>query len=434
MLGPYSDGWLEHCGNAVPRKIVALNDRTRLTDPLVFLLITKRTITLEDIYVGGNKPRRDNIGDTAPIETEDIYITPRSTHEDIYISRNRQTESYADYDLDEFESDNYENIPDEEDPEPEEPPKKKKKRKSKLFRTVRAVVLLVILLAGMGTALVYHTFSSVNYTETGHKDNVFLDSDTLIQSASVKNILLIGVDRRNPDDTSRSDTMLMVSINTATKKIKLTSFMRDSYVYIPEKKKSAKLNAACTWGGAQMVMDTIEYNFNVEIDHYMLVDFSMFESIVDGLGGVTVEITEKEAKYMRDAVHLTNIKAGEAVHLNGKEALWYCRIRKLDSDFMRTERQRKVMTAIIDNCKSTSPAKLYEIVGDVLSRVETDMSPASLTGLAINGLFRYLHYDIEQGSVPAEGTWKSKSVSGQSVLSLDLGANIAYLKEFIYEE
>ena len=289
------------------------------------------------------------------------------------------------------------------------------------------------MLFGIVTGLIYHTFSSVNYTETGHKENVFLDSSELMQSASVKNILLIGVDRRNADDSSRSDTMLMVFVNTATRKIKLTSFMRDSYVYVPEKKRNAKLNSACSWGGAQMVMDTIEYNFNIKIDHYMLVDFTMFENIIDGLGGIEVDITEKEAKYMRDAVHLKNIKSGENIHLNGKEALWYCRIRKLDSDFMRTERQRKVMTALINNCKHTSPFKLYEILGDVVSSIETDMSPAALTSLAMNGLLRYLRYDIEQGSVPAEGTWKDKTVSGQAVLSLDIGVNIEYLEKFIYE-
>lgn len=393
---------------------------------------------MEDIYVGGNKPRRDDDTNKNPHEPEDIYIIPRSTREDIYIGKNRPThysDPYEDSYGDDLQEENFGYSSEPEEPEePEEKPKKKKKKKSKLFRAVRAVLLTVVVLIGIGSGLVYHTFSSVNYTETGHSDNVFLDSNELMQSPFVKNILLIGVDRRNADESSRSDTMLMVSINTTTRKIKLTSFMRDSYVYIPEKKKSAKLNAACSWGGAQMVMDTIEYNFNVKIDHYMLVDFTMFEDIIDGLGGVTVEITEKEAKYMRDAVHLENIKAGEAVHLNGKEALWYCRIRKLDSDFMRTERQRKVMTSLISRCKSTNPVTLYGILGDVVSQIETDMSPATLTGLAVNGLLRYLRYDIEQGSVPAEGTWKSKSVSGQSVLSLDLGANIEYIKEFIYEE
>ncbi len=389
---------------------------------------------MEDIYIGGNKDRNkpeNNPTQTAP---EDIYITPRSSPEDIYITKKRA----QDVDFEEITSDSIygENIDEDKNGYiPEEPHHKQKKKKSnKLLKRLKAAVLIVVLLFGIVTGLIYHTFSSVNYTETGHKDNVFLDSSELMQSASVKNILLIGVDRRNADDSSRSDTMLMVSVNTLTRKIKLTSFMRDSYVYVPEKKRNAKLNSACTWGGAQMLMDTIEYNFNIKIDHYMLVDFTMFENIIDGLGGIEVDITEKEAKYMRDAVHLKNIKSGEGIHLNGKEALWYCRIRKLDSDFMRTERQRKVMTALINNCKHTSPLRLYEILGEVVSSIETDMSPAALTSLAMNGLLRYLRYDIEQGSVPAEGTWKDKTVSGQAVLSLDLGANIEYLEKFIYEK
>lgn len=389
---------------------------------------------MEDIYIGGNKNR--NKPEKKPTQTapEDIYITPRSSPEDIYITKKRA----QDVDFEDITSDSFygENIDEDKNSFiPEEPHHKPKKKKSnKLWKGLKAAVLIVVLLFGIVTGLIYHTFSSVNYTETGHKENVFLDSSELMQSASVKNILLIGVDRRNADDSSRSDTMLMVSVNTATRKIKLTSFMRDSYVYVPEKKRNAKLNSACSWGGAQMVMDTIEYNFNIKIDHYMLVDFTMFENIIDGLGGIEVDITEKEAKYMRDAVHLKSIKSGENIHLNGKEALWYCRIRKLDSDFMRTERQRKVMTALINNCKHTSPFKLYEILGDVVSSIETDMSPAALTSLAINGLLRYLRYDIEQGSVPAEGTWKDKTVSGQAVLSLDIGANIEYLEKFIYEK
>lgn len=382
---------------------------------------------MEDIYIGGKKPK-----DNKP-EPEDIYITPRN--------RRRETPVYEMYEADGYEPE--EDVPYElerfESGEPEEPEEKppvkksKKKKKGKLFRRIKAVVLAAVILLGVVTGMVYFTFSSVNYNETGHKENVFLDSSELMQSTSVKNILLIGVDRRNANEDSRSDTMLMVSVNTANRKILLTSFMRDTYVYIPEKQRNAKLNAACTWGGAQMVMDTIEYNFGIEIDHYMLVDFTMFEDIINGLGGVDVEITEKEAKYMRDKVHLKNIQSGENIHLNGKEALWYCRIRALDSDFMRTQRQRKVMTALINQVKKTNPIELYQLLGDIVGKIETDMSPETLTALAMNGLLRYLHYDIEQGSVPAEGTWKSKSVSGQSVLSVDMAANKEYLEEFIYK-
>lgn len=399
---------------------------------------------MEDIYIG-KKQNKDKQ------EYEDIYITPknrRGAKPEPFFDNPEDEPDYEpsyDYgsDYDDYASDADEPIYGEDElkvtvnsrqgrTRTEQAPKRRK-RKSKLARKIKALVLAVIVLCGAVTGLVYHTFSSVNYSETGHKDNVFLEESALMQSSSVKNILLLGVDRRNADESSRSDTMLLVSINSKTKKIILTSFMRDTYVYIPEKKRNAKLNAACTWGGAQMVMDTIEYNFNIKIDHYMLVDFTMFEDIINGLGGIDVSITEKEAKYMRDAVHLTNIQAGDSIHLNGKEALWYCRIRKLDSDFMRTKRQRKVVTALIDQCKQTNPFSLYSLLGDIVSQIETDMSPAALTSLAMNGLLRYLSYDIEQGRVPAENMWKSKRINGQDVLSVDIAANKKYLEEFIYE-
>ncbi len=136
---------------------------------------------------------------------------------------------------------------------------------------------------------------SFNYNEAGHKNNVYVDESNLFSSKDVTNILFLGVDRRNADEKSRSDTMMMLSIDRANKKLKLTSFLRDSWVYIPDH-GYAKLNASCSWGGAQLVMDTLEYNFNVKIDHYVLVDFDMFKSIVNKLGGITVEVTEKEGK------------------------------------------------------------------------------------------------------------------------------------------
>lgn len=383
---------------------------------------------MEDIYIGGKKPK-----DNKP-EPEDIYISARNRRRETPVYEMYEADDYIteeaapNYNFDRFEQ--YEPEP-QEQPPVKKPPKRKKK--SKFFRRIKALLLTAVILLGAVTGMVYFTFTSVNYNETGHKKNVFLDSSELMQSVSVKNILLIGVDRRNANEDSRSDTMLLLSVNTATRKILLTSFMRDTYVYIPEKQRNAKLNAACTWGGAQMVMDTIEYNFNIKIDHYMLVDFTMFEDIIDGLGGVDVEITEKEAKYMRDKVHLKNIQSGESIHLNGKEALWYCRIRALDSDFMRTKRQRKVMTALIEQVKKTNPIELYQLLGEIVGMIETDMSPETLTYLAMSGLLRYIHYDIGQGSVPAEGTWQSKKISGQSVLSVDMAANKEYLEEFIYE-
>lgn len=391
---------------------------------------------MEDIFIGG-KNGEESSG------SGDIYIGGKHKPQPIY-----EPEDDFFGDIPEFSQDDetgyrqsfvgnpqQEPLPPEPDGNKPGRAKKEEKKKSKksLFKRIRNLIITALILLGILTGTVFFTFCSVNYNETGHGENVFLDEEELMHSTSVKNIMLIGVDRRTSDESSRSDTMLMVSLNTATKKIKLTSFMRDTYVYIPEKQKNTKLNAACAWGGAQMVMDTVEYNFNIRIDHYVLVDFTMFEDIIDGLGGVEVEVSEAEAKYMRNRVHLENVQAGEAEHLNGKEALWYCRIRELDSDFMRTQRQRKVLTALIEKVKHTNPLKLYQLMGDIISLTETDMSPATLTSLAMNGLFRYLHYDIEQGSVPAEGTWKNKTISGQAVLSADLEANQKYLEEFIFE-
>ena len=126
-------------------------------------------------------------------------------------------------------------------------------------------------------------------------------------------------------------------------------------------------------------------------------------------------------------------QAGDSVHLNGNEALWYSRIRYLDSDFMRTYRQRKVVTAIIQKARNTSLFELIDIVKDILPVVETDLNPVKLTKLAMGALIIYRNYDIEQARIPADDTWKSANKKGQDVLEADLGANQKYLEDFLYK-
>lgn len=310
--------------------------------------------------------------------------------------------------------------------------KKPKRSGARRFFLVLVSLLLVAAIALGGPYFyIYSLMNQTEYNRSGHKPNVYVDSGDLLHDEKVVNILFIGVDAREEDLASRSDTMLLFSIDKINKKIKLTSFMRDTWVDIPGS-GYAKLNAACTYGGAQLVMDTIEYNFNVEIDHYVLVDFDSFVNAVDGLGGVEVEITEKEAKYLRDKVHLETIQAGESVHLNGNQALWYCRIRKLDSDFMRTQRQRKVITSLVGKAREESAGELIDLVKSVLPNVETDMDPMVLTNLAFGAFFRYVRYDLEQARVPADGTWQDATIKGQMVLKTDLGENREMLEDFLY--
>lgn len=316
---------------------------------------------------------------------------------------------------------------------------KKKSKKKKIgcgcgCLSVIAIFLVIVAVIGFGIFRVANDLlSEINYDSDFIRQNGYVNQKDLFDSDEVTNILLIGVDRRDADESSRSDTMMLLSIDRANKKIKLTSFMRDMWVDIPGEGYS-KINSSCMWGGPKLVMDTIEYNFNVDIDDYMLVDFDMFTKIVDGLGGVQVEVTEKEAAYFGSGKKYAppmKIESGNTL-LNGEEALWYCRIRYLDDDFHRTERQRKVISAIINKAKETKPKELIEISKDVMPYVETSIPQNELIKLGLGALLSYIHYDIEQQQIPASETWEYGSKNGMDVILIDVEENKNILYDFIY--
>ena len=228
----------------------------------------------------------------------------------------------------------------------------------------------------------------------------------------------------------RSDSVMLVSIDRKHRDFKLTSFMRDTWVYIPDH-DYAKLNAAFAYGGAGLLMDTIEYNFGVKIDSYAMVDFEIFSSIIDELGGVEVEVTEKEAEFINRTTR-QNVTSGKTV-LNGAEALVYCRIRYLDSDFMRTQRQRKVMTAIVDKVKHSNPVTFYRVAEVILPQVKTDITKAEMTGIGL-GALGYLTYDVKQLRIPVDDSYTSQYFGSQQALSIDFERNKKELIHFIYED
>lgn len=338
--------------------------------------------------------------------------------EDIYISKRRQN-------INDFEITNLDMPP--VPPENPQPPQKKKKKKRGFIKTVAVILLAVFLF----TSVFIFVFAAASgYTRNDLERNEYVSAFELKSSPLVSNILLMGVDG-SADSASRSDSMILVSVDYKHMKIKLTSFLRDSWVEIPSKGKKAKLNAACTYGGPQLVVDTIEYNFGVDIDHYVMVDFEMFTDIIDSLGGIDVEVTEKEAKFINKTTRHT-VDSGESVHLDGAEALVYCRIRKLDSDYMRTYRQRKVITALIGQARSAGIGKLLSTMRDVFPMIQTDMSAAEITGLAYKGGFGVLAFDIEQNRVPTDEHMYSDTISGQWVEVVDIDATKDYLQEYIY--
>lgn len=306
---------------------------------------------------------------------------------------------------------------------------KKKLTGAKVAGIILAV--LVLLIGGL-FAYGYSILGKVSYDTKLVDKNEYISESELYSSTDVRNILFIGSDARGDVSGQRSDTMMLFSIDKKNKKLKLTSFLRDSYVCIPSSGYYNKLNASFSFGGVQLAIDTLEYNFRVKIDDYILVDFDAFEKFIDLLGGLTIDgVTKAEAQYLRNTVKI-KAKAGTN-HFNGWHTLWYCRIRYLDDDFNRTARQRKVISAIIKQVSKTNPLKLMKIMEEVLPMIQTNISRNELVKLAASSL-GYLRYDIMQHRVPATGTWSNKSISGVGdVLYMDIGENIRLLKEFVFD-
>lgn len=307
---------------------------------------------------------------------------------------------------------------------------RKKAKKPKAVTIIIAVILAIVLIALGVMSLI---MGRVNYNDK--VENAYVSAADLESSSRVKNILLLGVDARSGENAeeTRSDTMMLVSLDSKHHTIKLTSFLRDSWVYIPTLGYNQRLNAACSSGGYQGVVDAIEYNFGIDIDGYAVVDFEMFKVLVDSLGGVEVDVTEAEA----DEVTNHPGRYGNVVlesgkyNLSGEQALAYCRIRKIDTDFVRTERQRTVMSAILKSAKSSNPFKLLNMAYKSAPYIETDLTKGEIRGLIFRAA-SCLGGDIQQAKVPFDGTWEYATIQGNSVISLNTDANKAQLIDYIY--
>ncbi|MBP9988488.1 MAG: LCP family protein, partial [Ruminococcus sp.] len=317
----------------------------------------------------------------------------------------------------------YEDFSPNRNPSPNKPPIKKEPKKRGCGTIFTCLILIVALISGATFGYVFSMCNKTNYIDEERTDSEYMQ----YRDNSVYNVLLIGTDKEE-GGISRSDTMMLVSLDKNNKVIKMTSFMRDMWVDIPDN-GSAKLNAAYAYGGANLLVKTLEKNFDIYIDNYVMVNFDMFKQLIDGLGGVTVEITQEEASFINRTSH-AKVQPGINT-LNGDYALIYCRIRKLDSDFMRTQRQRKVMTAIIHQMTTQSLFKTGKAVSDILPLVTTDIPPFNMTLRIFSGI-SLLGYSNDQLRIPCDGMYSSRYVQGQSALVPDIDANKAELHKFLY--
>lgn len=315
-------------------------------------------------------------------------------------------------------------------PQPEPPRNKGKKNKKKKHGFLKFIIRAIIAVIFVLSCFIFIFALTADYTRNNLEANRYVSESALKDSPLVSNILLLGVDAEN-GDSGRSDSMILVSLDFVHAKIKLTSFLRDSYVYVPCRDKKAKLNSAYAYGGAQGAVDAIEYNFGVDIDHYVKVDFDMFIQIIDKLGGIDVEVTDKEASFINRTTRHT-VESGKSVHLDGAKALVYARIRKLDSDYMRTQRQRKVISAIIDKCKSAGIEELYKMVNDVFPLIETDLNAGEITLMSYRGAISLLLFKLDDLRLPTDNLMTTGYVGDEWVEKPDIDGCRKTLGDFIY--
>lgn len=237
------------------------------------------------------------------------------------------------------------------------------------------------------------------------------------------NIMLIGEDRRPGEDRQRSDSMILCSFDTNKNSITMTSFLRDTYVAIPGYNAS-KLNAPYQWGGVSLLGKTLAINFGVHVDANIVVNFEGFKSIIDMLGGVSITLTEAEANHLNE-IYGWQLSPG-LLHMNGTQALAYSRIRYIDWDINRTQRQRNVLTAVLNNLRSKDLGSLISVATDILQSgyIETDMSATELIGYVRTLFPMVATANINNQHIPALGTYEEMSVGWLvDVKVADLEAN-----------
>ena len=268
-------------------------------------------------------------------------------------------------------------------------------------------------------------------------------------STHVLNVLFIGEDTRGSeilDEGTRADSAIIVSINIDTGVITLTSILRDAYTYWETKEgdestgQFGKINGAMSTGDINAYINCVENMYKVKIDNYAIVNFDSFETIVDTLGGVTLELTEAEIneinnhpkRYGNVVIEKTFEGKKGKLKLTGKQALAYCRIRKLDSDNMRADRQKTCIVEIFKQTKDASRVKLLKIINKITPYVKTNFSKNEILKIARYAISQgWLDFDYYMQTIPEQNLWGGTAY-GAWIWKCDFPADAYNLQYILY--
>lgn len=343
------------------------------------------------------------------------------------------------------------------------------KKRGRAIRITSIVLSILLLIGGSGLLYYYSVLNSLKFVDISDNtstkatsstlptsDGTFsksqLSNDELLEDSKVLNVMLFGEDNARGQEFGRSDSMIMLSIDNRHKKLKMTSFQRDSYVYV-DGYGYDKLTNAYAYGGPKLTIQTIESNFGIKVDRYAVVDYASFIDIIDVLGGIDLELSQEEIDYINYQLYknkqsdtrTTITDAPGKVHLTGQQALWYARNRGLDSseegigiagdDWDRTSRQRKLLETMFNDMKGADLTQIISIVGKVGPLVTTNLKKDEITALVSHSM-TYLTYSVEQYTVPEEGQWyyMNDTPVGSVIAFSNLETQRKLFAEFVYEE
>lgn len=317
---------------------------------------------------------------------------------------------------------------------------KKKNGKKKKSRGKKVLTVLAVLLVLFG-AVWYLAIGSI-YGKMRYSRVETLAGEPLKENGVV-NILLIGSDSRTEGDDGRSDAMILLSVSSKTRTIHMTSLLRDMYVDIPGRDGN-RLNAAYSFGGPELLLETVKQNLGIEVNRYAVVNFQAFANLVDAVNGVDLELTNEEVKWVNAYLNEYNELRGMPmetdyldtslsgmIHLNGAQSLAYSRNRFIGTDFGRTERQRKVLSTVMKKLPAALVTNPNGLINGLFPNLTTNLTQTECLRLSLMG-GKLLTYDIVQESIPLEGTYSSVTIRGMDVLQVDFDRNRAYLQEQLY--
>lgn len=321
--------------------------------------------------------------------------------------------------------------------------RRRKKKKNKVILFAVEIIVLVALLIGL---LVYSKLNKVE-SGTGNIDkdevNIELDSQTAEALEGFTNIALFGLDNRQTGnyDGGNSDTIMIASIDNDTKQVKLVSVYRDTFLNVKDD-TYAKINSAYAYGGPKNAIAALNKNLNLDIVNYVAVDFGAVVEAIDLLDGIELTLTDQEVQIMNDNYideinKVTGHKSGKlssggTYTVDGVQALAYCRIRyTAGDDFKRTERQRTVLTKMIEKAQGSSISTVSSLIDSMLGDISTSFTGKELLAL-VSSIMDYKLADTH--GWPFELCTGSYGSKGSLVVATDLETNVKELHEYLFGE